>query len=370
MSEPWAWQLPGPRRWTAGITAKIRQGSSVIIEVPPDRPRTEVVEAVSSATRLPTIRIDSPSLWTATGHHEVRSILGPAIDSSVVAPSVQELSAMAGGCLVELICDRDRPTPALLEVVEQVARYSDRRNGLRFVIGAPPGSHPGGPRLAVVPFRRVFERPDTAAYVHGRLRQQSELVDEWISAAITELSAFDLELADRLIDQWDGSPETIDDHLRPAGRQPDRVTPVGVLQTRSSSALEDEWVRGTGDWWDSGRFLGHLRYADDSEVTRRLWLASLRSTWPEIEATRCGLVDWVSGQQHIRRQLTGAPAGWELSDISVQLGRYFRNSKPKVVALVRDLKALRDDLAHMRPASETMRSSIRRLIPEAESELP
>ncbi|MFZ4433861.1 MAG: hypothetical protein ACOYOQ_11775 [Microthrixaceae bacterium] len=369
MAERWAWQLPGPRRWLASAASHLRRGSSALIEVPPARDVAAILEALSEAAGISSIRIDDDLVADVTDEREVRTLLGQLVDSEIVAPSLPVLTEQLQGLCIELSVDAGSPPSPVLDVIEQLSRFSSPGTGVRFIVAGPPGAHPGGPHFQVIAFKGVFERHDTAAYVHGRLRQRSEQVDDWTTAAITEVASFDLDLADTLIDDWDGDPETLQALLEVDRSTEQWTRPVGAFASDDRTEFIDSWKRGIGDWWDSGRFIEHARHTDSDEIDRRLWLASLRSTWPELERARSGVVTWVATQGHVVRHLNGPPNSWEFSELADVIEPRFRMNQPALVSLVRDMQNLRNRLAHMEPLGKRARNRVRQLLVDAEREI-
>ncbi len=323
-----------------------------------------VVDEVFRHAAIEPIRVSARSLSGTGNPREVRAVLATLADEDADAHSIEALSTRLSGKVIELPLLAGDFFAHILDVVEQLSRYAVADRGPRFVLPAP-GLAPvvGGPGLAVVPFKSVIERADTIAYVHGRLRQLSDRVDEVFAASIAEIAAYDIVLADDMIDSWDGTSETVRAMLGCGNR----VAPD--CESGANRSAEQIWSDGDGEWWEGGRFVEHARLVSDDELRSRLQVAAIRTLWPEIERSRLRIAQWVATQPHIVERLRLPPAECEIGDLADAVQPRIMLTKPKTHQLLSRLRRVRNDLGHMILPSREVAAELQKLDSESAREL-
>lgn len=152
-------------------------------------------------------------------------------------------------------------------------------------------------------------------------------VDPVIAASIVEVATFDLALAQKLVDQWQGNVAELlplldeyahrHDSLGSAERvavpRSDRQPPRQVLEM---------WSRGAVNRWSEIDPCLHSAAAGvrgGREITSRVWRAQVRTLLPEIELERQRLAEWALRN---RRALTDT---WARADVAgLEIGPLYK----------------------------------------------
>jgi hypothetical protein len=181
--------------------------------------------------------------------------------------------------------------------------------------------------------------------------------DPVLTASIVEVAAFDLRLAELLVDEWQGELADLRALLQETGKRFSTIDPTlanGIPRSdeRPPRQVLSLWASGAANKWSELDPCFHAAVAsglDTRELTTRVWRAQVRALLPEIEVERRRLAEWVL--RH-RRNLNDY---WANSDLSgLEVGPLCKlvgetpalRSQDEQWKLIRWLRDARNSLAH------------------------
>lgn len=363
------WQLPGPARWRRSMIERIEDGASVVAVIPRHGPQQLGLELVDTLidARWRCRRLEASELrlgepQEGAGAAQAAIAVGHALGLTAI-----EAPGLARECDGEvLVIDATARPPreqaavcalaAAVATAEKVEQPS-RRTRLVVIAGttaAEPAADPGS--LEIMRWWGVIEPLDA-------LLAATELSDgrhdPAVMAAVAELAGWDLATLAQLA-EWDGRLSSLATHV-------DEVVRTGVpgeaplelsaVTEAPTGPLATAWAGGRIDAW-RGWALPHLTAVRDpmAEANRRVWQAQVGVLFGDVEIERARLVAWLEREEQSarlqRRQEWTDRAIDELEPGAlhafVLAHRRLRISERRL-ALIEQLKQLRNDLAHRTP---------------------
>ena len=209
----------------------------------------------------------------------------------------------------------------------------------------------GEPTVRAACWRGTVDPFDSVVYVRLRLGERYREFDPVLASMISEVSMFDLELADLLLDEsWNGDEVTLDDLLdqRWAGR-PDEARDCG------SQDIHAAWLHGMLDTWT-----GCDTYSSDTPpgraaVRSRIWRAQTGTLFRELDECRALILDYARrrGNKTFLDRILDEPEVDDLDDAEIGLLHKHSGALQSATAQIDWLRRTRNALAHRRPVSLT-----------------
>jgi len=385
------WNLPGPRRFADEIAEALESGQTALVLLP-DRVADGLRGAVKQALaaddwRFLDVRvrdlasIDPLDALTQTwalpldprNPLNIESLLGqPELSRSILFLDLRSV----GGELLQAWA-------AFLR--QHAAASRERRLAERLVICAlvdATGSD-------VLPEEDAFiswhwwwgrlNRLDTEVFLV--MLELDRPLDPVFAASITEVSAFDLQLAEILADEWDGTSRLLQSLLTDYARHELHVEGAGryagpASDGRPPRQVLELWAEGGLNRWSELDPCYHAVLdlnTQTRELMSRVWRGQVRTLLPEIELERHRLAGWVMRN---RRHLSDY---WARQDIpELEIGPLCKlvgetaalRAQSEQWELVRWLRDTRNMLAHWRVADAGHLRTGRRLLVRARASGP
>lgn len=365
MSQLW-WQMPGPRRFSEEIAERLGDGKNVVVGMPKSAPEGlgQALERLSARV----IRREWHALRVKPGSRTAPARLlfakfAPEAAGSILhtAANLARESAFAGKIIwIEGLEPENWPAwRQFLTDYEHACRsVSEYRRTVFCVVAGgstaddPPPANIG---LDIVCYRGVADQLDALLYAASNMPSGGPggLKRRVAIAAIAQLAQWDPAVSDRLV------------------RYPLRriVSPQDIL---ADLARERGWSPDMTMGWSAGAvdvFEGQQRRhaaliacsGDCRELEQRVWSAQVGVLFPAIEQRRHELIQELTPYLTVPFQTRGAVIeslfGLELSHIEWQLVAHQRDGRQdpqlrRALPVVRELKAMRNALAHMQVLSE------------------
>jgi hypothetical protein len=349
---PDLFQLPGPGRFTAGLASLVREGRSVLVQVPAGQ--LESVPVLDALAEL--LQDEGYSCWRLSPEQT------PA---RAIAWSLSVEEEIEGSDPVRLLLAHERLRRSnvfmgevdsarwpewqrLLGEFESTAASWDPYERPRMVLlwpihGVDSRSCRETTLFAVRIWRGWVGELDLKVHVGSVLlgREMTSVQRRLLTEQVVALSLWDRDLADRLLD------------LEPR----EFVDPMPVLK---AYALQRGWSRQTPVAWEFGTeevFEGvrqvHSALAALSGQTeiirRRQWEAQASVVLPLIDRLRRDLIE--KGFTYFRRVLPGVTRPADLYDLDIgSLWHELRKGGPKdLTQWAERLRWYRNELSHLRP---------------------
>lgn len=301
------WSLPGPINYARSVRSSFERGFSTLCVIPAAKLDTvSWTNGFRDAVDLPVdVLEDSPDRAVSAILCEALG-LPPALDRDA-AKELAHANALAGRVFeVTLPPDNDRAKAWVRFVTEFVAasKSVNATDRPRFLVLS---THPSADLftdksllLEEYWWWGVLSRIDTTIFVSQVVGADT---DPLIIESIVEIIGYDLDTAQDLAGEWDGSLETLLGLIPPVEIADDQADPVQYASRGPRGApardLRNAWDVGALDSWDryqafrSPRALSVARH--EYLLKSRLWRAQLRELMPFIDEERQRLEEWVRG---------------------------------------------------------------------------
>jgi hypothetical protein len=341
------WRLPGPHRFAQRVANDLEEGRSAILLVPsasfPDGLQASVRELMPHVD-VNRFRLDE----LMEGRGRVVDVLFQRLDLSRPDDDEIDIAALAHnpGLHRRLIWidgrnASERQCDLWLDFLEQYAAIAAEVPLYRRTVFA---TFWGGQRAAQVPdsvpllARRwwwgVVTPLDTEVFVSelagGRPWQPA------FTQTVSEVAGFDLGLAARLVEEWDGVPSNLGpllrDHSIYAEAGPQEWSPKPSPRPQPPPDSISAWSAGLVNAWgerDPHEHPCSACAAKSDALHRLVWLGQVRSLMPRIEIERQALAEWV----YARRDRL--PPRWKSKDV--------RSLEVSPLASIFEMSAFRND---------------------------
>lgn len=351
------WKLNGPSKFIQNVADELQHGVSCIVDVPPFFPGDliDVVEKeVSHAGRMHAVVVPPEILNTYSEFQITRnlfSFIGLRVDdvtdlNALVAGVTDYVFLYDGGCNDQMSWETLKCW--MLRFLRQVQQLSESERPT-FCITIPEhySMIENEIGLKFASWKKVVRESDVRHYVDdiGEMFEANRFLGRVKKSIVVELGRTDLELVAHLC-RFSLQELLSDEKLLQRFRQ------------------ESPWMQDGNPFWERQALLhwddleeSHSCFLDEtdqmSEIRRRVWKAQVVSVFPFLESRRCEIVKNVRDLIPASfRSVTG-----EIKDVeSLELGEIFYelnklSRPPSNTAEVRNLRSIRHELAHLRPAS-------------------
>lgn len=350
------WKLNGPRKFIENAVEELQHGVSSIVDIPPFFPRDLVFNVERELNR----------------HGRMHAVVVPAgtFDTDSEIQITRNLVNLIG-----LRVDDATDLNALVARVTDYVFLYDCRDGascwnalkswmmrfLRQVQQLPESERPtffltipeyfatidNEVGLRHVSWKKLVREADVRHYVEDieEVNEANRFLNRVKKSIVVELGRTDLELVGYLC-QFSLKEMLADDSLLRRFR------------------LDSSWMREENSFWEQEAKLqwddrdeSHSCYLELTgqlgELKRRIWKAQIVSVFPFLENRRCEIVQKVkdflpTSFQSVTGEIKDVES-LELGEIMYELNKLKRS--PPIVSEVKHLRAIRHELAHLRPAS-------------------
>jgi hypothetical protein len=234
---------------------------------------------------------------------------------------------------------------------------------------------PAEPALAQMWWWGRISHLDTAVWVSELTHDMA--IDPCVIEEVAELSAFDLDLADRMVSEWRGELQRLAPLVaayaqeRGVGPEHRARLPVGGGMSEAGTAPPSEaralWDLGLCERWGSAVLLHATLLVDRPEfLLRRVWQAQVRQLFPVLEMERQRIGTWVGEHRGVLaegcRELDGI-AELEIGPLArVVFASPGLGCSPQRRALLHWMVETRNRLAHLSALDISQLGEGRRLI--------
>jgi hypothetical protein len=372
VSDPF-FELPGPRRFAQGLRDLLGRGTTVTVRLPAATAPPSLRRATLPGLRrdeLRSVRLRDLGEGGSENHlaAQLASELGLEFPVGTPVDATSLATATSLGRTVVWVEVRPGDPPELVRRwLALVGRYadavknrapSDRPTLVTAITGAFDGLPTGSDdQVEDVWWWGVLDRVDTLVHVAERTRSDRRIGPD-LASMIVEVAAHDLDLADTLIERWDGDVtvacELLAAHAEQRGWNALKVPPMVGEHDRPPELGSAAWHAGALERWEPdgtqlhGACDGTLR----ATVESRIWRAQLQTVFPDLERLRRSLSSWVAENAALIPQAwaDSDPKAMELGELKdlVEHVGVLRHDQTRREALRWATKA-RNDLAHLRP---------------------
>lgn len=390
------WDLPGPGRFLGALRTALDAGRSVILVLPEHDGSPDPSDALA-VDRLGGRR------WHHLELADDGELRGTApVSELAVALGIQPPND--GGVLdVQWLTAQDTWLQLVIRVDARRASDEALRRWSRFLtqVLAAMKSMPIVERSAVITRCRpeqiaLLPEPDVLlehAWWWGRLdridttihveRHAPTGLDPSHRAAVIEVAAHDLALADVLLDSWEGDERDL------VGVLAEYATTRGWTQAaelarqrrmprpgeRVPGELVDAWSTGRLEWWSDGLAWHRAAIAADGRIggvdavrwlARLCWRAQVATLLPALESARLELAGFAADRQHRLRQGSRFTSVQDVEALEYgALVEYFDDlveaaRDPRRKDVLREVQAARNRLAHARTLDARRIGRVRR----------
>lgn len=367
------WRLPGPARLVADTVREVNRGRHAAVVLPAvlGDDQDFVSGLVGSLTT---------ALWAA--NEDPRRVAADEEDIDPLAWLAQALDVDGGPLSTSQLLDHDEAAgkTAILDctplhsklrrevsatvtrlVSESRPRPADRRPRLLLVC-----TRDALPRLGAEYTDVTFEslwwwgrlsRWDVAAQIQPAIQARSEpgvLRDVRLETLI-EVCRWDIRLAARLADGWDGDPDLLPALIDEAASPDVAKCPPARLSRNSgrrpNGDLVDYWDSGAVDLWHDECVTAVRSVADRAKAVRHaIWSAQARVLLPWIEARRQAVAADLlrtRGKAAVHSVIGGVPDVLEVGPLFVAVKALSGRNRPALRDAVYLLWQARNKLAHL-----------------------
>lgn len=322
------WELPGPQAFLRSMARTLGEGRSGILVLPEHRATDDPGEVLASRQRI-------DREWTRLDLADGAELAGVAPASELAA--ALGIPAPTGGARIDVhwLTGQDDWFQRVIWVDVRAADGESLQRWSRFLaeylaaVKAVPVVERSvivtrctAEQVTVLPAPDVLldhhwwwgriDRIDTLVHVERRAKSG---VDPAHRAAIVEVAAHDLDLADVLLDTWDGEIRGLVDVLNRYAaslgwEQADDIARYRAVQRqgdRVPADLVESWSDGRAEWWSDAvvphraaiRADGRVGGIDARRWLGRLcWRAQVGTLLPALEAARLELARYAAERQH------------------------------------------------------------------------
>lgn len=352
-----SWSLPGPAGFIADVIDALREGANVVVGA---SKHTCPALALELEDRVANEGWSTSEPITPTGLEPLEALyaaLDVDDDPSTRRSVVSLIRRIEAKRMIVIAGIESAQWPAWRQFLEEYANASrsvpavDRSQLLVVTSGVPKAQLPGrAPALTPLIWDGVVGEADVFSYVIHALRGRSRRVDsraKLVARIVTRLALWDFALVDRLLE------------LDPS----DLFNPAEAIRVAASDLpawqqLGISWEEGGAAEFD-GETMQHavalVRGGDSGgELEMRLWAAQASELLPILELCRRRLAKrMMDARFSLPVELDGELIH-DLLDVEIgpllHLARQHR-LPPNIVDVARKLRALRNELAHLRPLS-------------------
>jgi len=339
------WELPGPKRYLAGVCRSAYNGTPVLVEDPWEPAGiaeaierqlwAEGVLRVISLANSKTCRL-ADAVAGATGLRLARPAIlaqAPELRDTVLIASTERESR-------EWIAD--------LEAIVRARSVAADPKGVTLIAVALPSHKLWSDGIwEERPARGLLGSWDTAARAAATLAGDASIGRRVAMTVACQVGAWDLDLVDRL------AALPLEKGMRPEKTLTDWV----ASEIERWRQVPRSWRHGTVDVWD-GEIVTHalwLAANEPSSLGKRVWRGQVAALLPWIEETRCRVITLC---QRILRPSAGEPGrpatdieGLDWGPLLLQLSEAQDTTPGWVLRLARHMRRVRNELAHGRPAT-------------------
>jgi hypothetical protein len=394
------WRLPGPRAFIEDIVAEHGRGRHVATVLPAALARDPLFTdslAVALLDELAAQSVDARRVYDGGPGTSVFDAFCQALifgdDPPATIPDLlrhDEVRDMVAVVAAPDLCDPARAEFAeflrRVEVESHTTGYGQRLSIIALVARGQLPAFAGGATsdvaLTSIWWWGRVARWDVAAHI-ASLTGQSQLrgvLEDVRTESIVEVARWDLDLAERLADEWGGDPDDLKALLGEPCRLPEVPGSSGVRartrgwSTTSAGLRPPDGMVGMWDnhavegWHEQVSESAHTLAATPQRLHRLVWAAQARVLLPWIEERRLALYEFVLealGGRRFAEVLRNAFDPPLTADASVEIGALARvvqiaigSSDPELADVSRQLRRARNSLSHLRPLSLTEQQSL------------
>jgi hypothetical protein len=395
VSAPERWSLPGPSRFIGRLLDELRAGRQVIIVLPRSGAAGDVI-AVSEERLGRQRRVDRLNLGSEDAMRlepqllALRQSMRLDVDGedSVLSTSrllAAGLRAARRGLIVDVRSATDEDLARWGRSLDEYAAESKNLQGAGpegLVTVCHAEQLTALPKPDVVVRHQwwwgVIDRLDVLVSLQSR-RPSGPDADIRLGMVV-ELAGFDLDLAEHLLQEWDGSLALLPDLLRDFGARIGRfptdgdASPPFRLDLGRAEAggavpvlLRPHWDAGTVELWDSAPVWHRSVLADvartaadaQREIRRLVWRAQVAMLLPSVEFARHAIARGAA--REVQRMGPGSPLRkryptdasierLDYDDLGKLLGGLRSGHRRKEVTKVfGELRWFRNEIAHVNP---------------------
>lgn len=350
------WKLNGPGKFIQSAVEELQHGVSCLVDTPPFFPSDLVLNVEKELNRSGRMHAVVVPVETFDTDSEIQITKNLVNLTGLRVNDATDLNALVAG-VTDYVFLYDCPASAslwktlkswMVRFLRQVQQLPETERPTFFltipehlaVIDNEVG-------LRHVSWKKLVRETDVRHYVDDieEVNEANRFLNRVRKSIVVELGRTDLELVGYL--------------CRFSLKEMLAADPLLRRFRHESSWMQEEnsfWDRQAKLQWDD-REESHSCYLESTgqfvEIKRRIWKAQIVSVFPHIENRRCEIVQKVKDLLPKSFQsVTG-----EIKDVeSLELGEiFFELSKLKrplpITSEVRNLRSIRHELAHLRPAS-------------------
>ena len=361
MNDPW-WDLPGPDRFLAAVERDLADGRSVVIDLPDHAPaglepavRHRVQQNLCLTWQAATAEATADPVRWLFCRFAPHAIGAGALTERALAESEAFESTVLW---VQGIATESWPAwRASLGRFAHTCRSVDERWRPRLCLLRHPDPREAGagatlpdePTVVRHAWRGRVDRLDVQLYVARRAAKAAPANE---SQADAELRTLRHRLKVAVAAELAGSCRQTADLFADAA-EADLFDPLPLLRqlaaSRDWSATDLSWARGQLDEIEGATFPHSAALAatgDEGQIRRRVWRGQVAVLFPFIEDRRVDLVLNLRLPKEV-----GDPMSLEIGELAFQVQQNAARFPERVRGYVRELRELRNELAHLNPVN-------------------
>ena len=355
MSEKW-WTLPGPAEYVSSVVQSIKDGNHVILALPSYVPKSidkEIKERLGKSWPLYALPADSGfSALDFIYDHFLQGIESAAARSAEELVQSEAIHNRVFYLRLQTGQQWDAWSPFLTDYIDACHSFGRRGPAQFLVILIDEAASVNTNEEALLRVKRWSNITDLldatlyAALVYQE-RPNDPLKRRLAIATIAEFSLWDPSIADIFVEQGSDALDRPYEILLDVGRS--RGWEAGS---------QPAWEYGQADFFEGEKrihsaFLALQGRRDD--LSRRIWKAQISVIFPFLEQCRRSIIESANGTLHppgkIERngytRFVESVEDLEFSDLHEQL-RAFHHHDSRELTMLRELRSIRNDLAHMK----------------------